>query len=221
GPLPGRLHRPAPPPDRGQCGRPPDRGLTGAGHAAGAQSVGTLETERGPARRPRRRASGDQRQAGQEGGAQSPEPRPPEEILVNHPAARTRRAAQAPPPLPAFVAPMLAQPGAPFDSDDHLFEVKWDGTRMLVFRDASGCRLLNRHGAHRTTQYPEFAGLTQLPVGTILDGEMLVLQQGQPDFGRLLSRDLACQPLKIQRPAWRVGSWLLRRAVPPARTAAG
>ena len=117
---------------------------------------------------------------------------------MNHPAARTRRAAQAPPPLPAFVPPMLAQPGAPFDSDDHLFEVKWDGTRMLVFRDASGCRLLNRHGAHRTTQYPEFAGLTQLPVGTILDGEMIVLQQGQPDFGRLLSRDLACQPLKIQ-----------------------
>src|SRR5262249_5788479 len=106
--------------------------------------------------------------------------------------------AAAPPPLPAFVAPMLARPGTPFDSDDHLFEIKWDGTRMLVFRDDDSYRLVNRHRAERTAQYPEFACLEQLPAGTILDGEMVVLQQGQPDFRKLLSRDLACQPLKIQ-----------------------
>jgi len=44
----------------------------------------------------------------------------------------------APPPLPAFVAPMLAQPGSPFDSHEHLFEIKWDGTRMLAFVDGDG-----------------------------------------------------------------------------------
>jgi len=112
---------------------------------------------------------------------------------VSHSATAAQR-----PPLPAFVPPMLAQPGAPFDSDDHLFEIKWDGTRMLVVRDGDGYRLVNRHRADRTPQYPEFACLAQLPVGTILDGEMVVLHQGRPDFGRLLSRDLACQPLKIQ-----------------------
>jgi bifunctional non-homologous end joining protein LigD len=96
------------------------------------------------------------------------------------------------------MAPMLAQPGAPFDSDDHLFEIKWDGVRMLVVRDASGYRLVNRHRAERTAQYPELACLAQLPAGTILDGEMVVLRAGQPDFGLLLSRDQTCQPLKIQ-----------------------
>ncbi len=112
---------------------------------------------------------------------------------MSHSATAAQR-----PPLPAFVPPMLAQPGAPFDSDDHLFEIKWDGTRMLVVRDGDGYRLVNRLRAERTAQYPELACLAQLPAGTILDGEMVVLQQGQPDFGRPLSGDLACQPLKIQ-----------------------
>ena len=28
---------------------------------------------------------------------------------------------------------MLATRGQPFDSDDYLFEIKWDGIRMLAF----------------------------------------------------------------------------------------
>jgi ATP-dependent DNA ligase len=118
---------------------------------------------------------------------------------VNQPTTRTARAtAQVALPLPAFVAPMLAQPGAPFDSDDHLFEIKWDGVRMLAIRDAKSYRLVNRHQAERTAQYPELTCLAQLSAGTILDGETVVLQQGRPDFGRLLSRDQTGQPLKIR-----------------------
>ena len=30
---------------------------------------------------------------------------------------------------------MLAKPGRPFDSQEHLFEVKWDGIRVMVYRD--------------------------------------------------------------------------------------
>ncbi len=37
-----------------------------------------------------------------------------------------------PPPLPTFLRPMLAHPGRPFDSDQHLFEIKWDGIRALA-----------------------------------------------------------------------------------------
>ena len=47
--------------------------------------------------------------------------------------------------LPDFVAPMLATPGEAFDSDDYLFEIKWDGTRALAFADGVGeYRLANR-----------------------------------------------------------------------------
>jgi hypothetical protein len=36
---------------------------------------------------------------------------------------------------------MLAKPGTPFNSKDHLFEIKWDGTRTLAFiNDVFGLR---------------------------------------------------------------------------------
>jgi bifunctional non-homologous end joining protein LigD len=91
--------------------------------------------------------------------------------------------------LPAFVRPMLARPGVPFDSDGYLFEIKWDGTRMLAFIDEDGYRLVNRWRADRTAVYPELAILAGLPPGTVLDGEVVVLMDGKPDFRRLLARE--------------------------------
>jgi bifunctional non-homologous end joining protein LigD len=91
--------------------------------------------------------------------------------------------------LPAFVRPMLAKPGIPFDSAEHLFEIKWDGTRMLAFIDGDGYRLVNRWRADRTAVYPELALLVGLPAGTVLDGEVVVLRDGKPDFRQLLARE--------------------------------
>ncbi len=34
--------------------------------------------------------------------------------------------------LPPFVSPMLLKRASPFDSEDYLFEVKWDGTRAIA-----------------------------------------------------------------------------------------
>jgi bifunctional non-homologous end joining protein LigD len=102
------------------------------------------------------------------------------------------------PELPRFVPPMLAKPGVPFDSPDHLFEVKWDGTRVLAFVESHGYRLVNRRRADVTERYPELGFLNDLPAGTVLDGEVVVLRQGKPDFGLLLSRNQARASLKIQ-----------------------
>ncbi len=93
---------------------------------------------------------------------------------------------------------MLAQPGVPFDSAEHLFEIKWDGTRVLAFVEKGGCRLVNRHQADMTDRYPELEFLNDLPAGTVLDGEVVVLRQGKPNFRLLLSRNQARSPLKIQ-----------------------
>jgi hypothetical protein len=70
------------------------------------------------------------------------------------------------------------------------------------FRRESPCEagqgLVNRHRADVTERYPELGMLAQLSAGTILDGEVVVLRQGKPDFGLLLSRNQARAPLKIQ-----------------------
>jgi ATP-dependent DNA ligase len=92
---------------------------------------------------------------------------------------------------------MLAKRGASFDSPEHLFEIKWDGTRVLAFVESRGYRLVNRHRADVTDRYPELGFLDLLPAGTVLDGEVVVLQDGKPSFGLLLSRNQARAPFKI------------------------
>src|SRR5271154_100172 len=100
--------------------------------------------------------------------------------------------------LPAFIQPMLACRGTAFDDDAYLFEIKWNGIRMLAFVDTPGYRLMNRRAVDTTSRYPEFACLAGLPTGTVLDGEMVVLRNGQPDLDLLQSRDKTRSALKTR-----------------------
>jgi DNA ligase D-like protein (predicted ligase) len=93
---------------------------------------------------------------------------------------------------------MLAQRGEPFDAEDYGFEVKWDGTRTVAFIEGGSYRLVNRRQIDMTDRYPEFAFLAQLPAGTVLDGEVVVLRDGKPDFNLLQSREQARSALKIR-----------------------
>ncbi len=93
-----------------------------------------------------------------------------------------------PSPLPLFLRPMLAQAGRPFDSDQHLFENKWDGIRALAFIEQAGYRLVSRHGLELGALFPELAVLGDLPPGTLLDGELVVLRRGKPDLSLVQSR---------------------------------
>ena len=90
--------------------------------------------------------------------------------------------------LPRIIKPMLAQKAeAPFDSEQHLFEIKWDGIRCLAFIEGGSVRLQSRQLTEMTLQFPELACLKFLPPGTILDGELVVLQEGGPSL-RLIQR---------------------------------
>ena len=97
------------------------------------------------------------------------------------------------PELPDFVPPMLCKQGQAFDSDEHLFEIKWDGTRILAIR-GDELVLINRRRNLKTSNYPELDVLEGLPQGTILDGEVVVLRDGKPDFEAMLQRDQARAP---------------------------
>ncbi len=99
--------------------------------------------------------------------------------------------------LPEFVPPMLARSGEPFDSDEHLFEVKWDGMRVLTFVGEDGVRLLNRNRRDVAPRFPELSFLERVEPGAILDGELVALVDGAPDFRRLMSRVQARDPRRI------------------------
>ncbi|MEQ1894040.1 MAG: DNA ligase [Planctomycetota bacterium] len=91
--------------------------------------------------------------------------------------------------LPEFVAPMLATlVEEPFDSDEHLFEVKWDGIRALTFVEGGEFRALTRNRQDLATAFPELELLRALPSGTLLDGELVVFEGERPSFSRALER---------------------------------
>ena len=83
---------------------------------------------------------------------------------------------------------MLLKKASPFDSDDYLFEVKWDGARALALVGVGSYRLFSRRQVDITECFPELEFFRRLPPGTVLDGEVVVLQDGKPDFSLLLSR---------------------------------
>ncbi len=99
-------------------------------------------------------------------------------------------------------SPMQPQPaGEPFHSNSHLFQLKWDGVRMLAFVTRDGVFLQNRRGRDKTLQYPELAVLKDFfspEQECLLDGELVVLQQGVPSFSRILRRDFCRQEQKIK-----------------------
>ncbi|GGM12357.1 non-homologous end-joining DNA ligase [Nakamurella endophytica] len=75
------------------------------------------------------------------------------------------------------------------------YELKWDGYRLAVVRDAKGVRLWSRQGHDLTHRFPEIAAAAraQLPPGTVADGEVVIWNGARLDFD-LLQRRLATRP---------------------------
>jgi bifunctional non-homologous end joining protein LigD len=91
------------------------------------------------------------------------------------------------------VTPMLAETRErPFNAAGWLFELKYDGYRLLAGHAAAGkVRLLYRSGRNATADFPELArAVATLPFASlVLDGEAVALDaQGRPSFGLLQRR---------------------------------
>jgi bifunctional non-homologous end joining protein LigD len=84
-----------------------------------------------------------------------------------------------------------------------LFEVKYDGFRVLVIRDPDRVRLLSRRGNDMAESFPELVdGLQRLPASTVLDGELVVLDEfGHSDFERLRRRAMTRKKILVQHRA--------------------
>jgi bifunctional non-homologous end joining protein LigD len=98
--------------------------------------------------------------------------------------------------LPRGLSPMLACAGPlPPDDPRWSYEVKWDGVRVLAAVEAGGVRLTSRAGNDVTGSYPELQGLAAALTGPVLlDGEVVAMADGRPDFGLLQSRMHVSRP---------------------------
>ena len=98
---------------------------------------------------------------------------------------------------------MLATSGdRPFSGKGWLFEIKYDGVRVLTFRTGESVELYGRNGQVVTARYPEVPlALRTLPLDRfVLDGEIVALDEGgRPSFQRLQARMHLTNPLDVER----------------------
>ena len=90
--------------------------------------------------------------------------------------------------IPDRIPPMLASSARPFDDEGCVFELKWDGVRALTAITNDRIRIWGRDLQDYTLRYPELACLRNLPNGTVLDGELVLLRDGRADFHALMAR---------------------------------
>lgn len=107
-------------------------------------------------------------------------------------AARIRKRRPQPPRSAlAIEKPMLAKPSEPFSRAGWVFEIKYDGYRLLIERDGDAVRLYSRHGLDLTPRFPEIVKCARhLPCSTfVIDSEVVVHDgRGVPSFPLLQER---------------------------------
>jgi ATP-dependent DNA ligase len=111
-------------------------------------------------------------------------------------------------PLVPPIRPMLAKlAGSLPEGDAWLFEPKWDGFRVLLFRDGNEWYLQSRELKPLNRYFPELENpvLAQLPPKCVLDGELVIAREGGLDFEALQMRihpaDSRVQKLASELPA--------------------
>ncbi|MEO6819461.1 MAG: non-homologous end-joining DNA ligase, partial [Ginsengibacter sp.] len=72
----------------------------------------------------------------------------------------------------------------PFDDEDWLFEIKWDGYRAITEKTKSEILLYSRNGLSFHQKYPIIVDqLKSIKADAVLDGEIVVLdEKGKPNF---------------------------------------
>ncbi len=99
--------------------------------------------------------------------------------------------------------PMLAGGAdAPFSRPGWLFELKYDGARVIAARSGERVTLYSRSGRDATATYPELAlAVRHLPLDDfVIDGEVVSLaEDGRSSFERLQKRFVQSDPEAIRR----------------------
>lgn len=87
--------------------------------------------------------------------------------------------------MPDFISPMLATlVDAPFDDDEWLFEIKWDGFRSLAFINEKKVRLKSRNNLLFNQKFPTIVKeLMKIKATVVFDGEIVAVdKQGKSHF---------------------------------------
>lgn len=100
-----------------------------------------------------------------------------------------------------LVRPMLiGADGDAFDDPAYIYELKWDGERCIAYLDPKeGTELRNKRNVKMLSKVPELLGIHKyVNKRCILDGELIILNNGKPDFSLIQRRSLMSNNFKIE-----------------------
>lgn len=97
------------------------------------------------------------------------------------------------------ISPMLLhEVKEPFDDEDYIYELKLDGIRCVAYIEPKSVTLQNKRFKELTPIYPELSDICKcVKKRVILDGELVVLTDGKPDFYALQRRSLMTDSFRI------------------------
>lgn len=86
-----------------------------------------------------------------------------------------------------------------FNSPDYIYELKLDGVRCIAYLDDTGVELRNKRNLRVSAIYPELKDIhKQIKKRCILDGELIVVKNGKPDFPEMQRRSLMTNKFRIE-----------------------
>lgn len=97
------------------------------------------------------------------------------------------------------ISPMLLnEVKEPFDDEKYIYELKLDGIRCVAYIEPKTVTLQNKRFKDVTDTYPELSEMSKcVKKRIILDGEIVVLTDGKPNFYALQKRSLMGDKFKI------------------------
>ena len=103
------------------------------------------------------------------------------------------------------VQPMLIEKmQGPFDDPGWIYELKLDGIRCVAYLEAGRTTLRNKRNMELLPRFPELQGChEQAREKCVLDGELVVMADGAPDFYELQKRAMLASKSKVEMGAGR------------------
>ncbi len=94
---------------------------------------------------------------------------------------------------------LLSEVSKPFDNENFLYEIKFDGIRALIFINKGKIIIKSRRGIILNDIYPELLDIKNIAKAScIFDGEIVLMDNGKPSFSRLQERSRLKNKYQIQ-----------------------
>lgn len=98
----------------------------------------------------------------------------------------------------SFKPMLLSEKRRPFDSEDYIYELKFDGFRAILHIGPDCFKIFSRNGQDITDSYPELKSIKKLvKKNYIIDGEIVSFENDRPSFSKLQKRSRLKNDKKI------------------------